>query len=894
MPTVTSALRATKARLGWAADASLFRLGVVLGLVMFLAGCGGGDAPLPPGITATSVVTPGTPTAPGSNQPPTAGFTQAASGLSAGFSGALSSDADGSIASYAWSFGDGTTASGVVVTHVYASSGTYTVTLSVTDNLGASTSAVQRLTVTPLAPLNVSPVASFSSGTNNLTATFDARASLDTDGSIASYAWSFGDGTLATGSTAIHAYAAAGSYTVTLVVLDNLGAAGQQQTQITVSAPTGIDALTPGSMMLLAGDVGGYGGLDGQGGAARFSYPEDIVSDAAGNLYVAETGYANTIRKIDPSGNVTTLAGQYKVGGLNGGTTDGIGQAALLSGPKRLAVNSAGTRLYLMSDGGGNTSIRVIDLASKSVSTFATGLGQGRALLLDSAETIYLVTDNSVLKVSAGSAVTAVVRSFATSLGAPSRVVGTPLGDLFYSSNGKTINKVAADGSQSLVAGNIFGAPPQDGMGSGALFVNIAGLALAPDGTLLVTDGHQIRRITTAGVVTTVAGLSSTPSPYQSLNQPADGPVSAAAFPAPYGVAQTPAGDIMVVEQNYYIEGGAIRKISGGNVTTFAGATGVQGTADGMGAGAGFYNVGGLAFDRANSRLWLRDANKIRTVTLDGRVRTVAGDPTQNPVLGGSASSGFVNGVGAAAKFNGPFGLAMNGTGVVVTDSGNHVLRSVTVDGTVTTFSGTGVTGSSDGAASSARFDTPRGIAADGAGGFVVSDGTRIRNVNSAGAASTRGNFAAAPALNAYSLVVNAAGTAIAPNNNLPTINTVDAAGTLGVLAGQSSSFGVQLDGSGAAAKFSSPWMITQDDSGNLYVADGLNGQYTVRKISSTGTVSTLFGGDVTANYYGTAPPLGTRLGSAPLLASVSGMVWIPGNRLLISTTRGVLAYQIP
>jgi PKD repeat protein len=187
---------------------------------------------------------------PAVNQPPVAVFVPAVNNLSVGVNASQSTDPDGTVTGYAWNFGENAsasnTASGVSAAHTYAAAGSYTVTLTVTDNAGATAVSQQQVTVN--VPPNVSPVASFVAVPNALLVAFDGAASADSDGSIASYAWNFGEPTSgaantavsATSSTATHAYAAAGSYTATLTVTDNQGATGIKLVNVTVSPPAAV------------------------------------------------------------------------------------------------------------------------------------------------------------------------------------------------------------------------------------------------------------------------------------------------------------------------------------------------------------------------------------------------------------------------------------------------------------------------------------------------------------------------------------------------------------------------------------------------------------------------------------------------------------------------------
>ena len=154
------------------------------------------------------------------NQPPTAAFTSSCSSLTCSFTSA-SSDPDGSISAYSWTFGDGSTSTIQNPSHTYAAAGTYTVAFTVTDNQGATNSVSHTVTVTSG---NQPPVAGFTSSCSGRTCNFLSTSS-DPDGSIATYSWTFGDGGTSTLQNPSHTYAVGGTtYTVTLTVTDNQGA----------------------------------------------------------------------------------------------------------------------------------------------------------------------------------------------------------------------------------------------------------------------------------------------------------------------------------------------------------------------------------------------------------------------------------------------------------------------------------------------------------------------------------------------------------------------------------------------------------------------------------------------------------------------------------------------
>jgi PKD repeat protein len=163
-------------------------------------------------------------------QPPVASFASACSDLRCTFDGSSSSDPDGTIVGYSWNFGDGTNGSGPTVSHTFPFTGTFTVTLVVVDNDGATGTQSKSVAV-----VNAPPVASFTSSCSGLTCSFDGIASSDSDGTIRDYSWSFGDGTTAIGLAASHTYAGDGTFTVTLTVTDNLGARGTRSESVTVA-----------------------------------------------------------------------------------------------------------------------------------------------------------------------------------------------------------------------------------------------------------------------------------------------------------------------------------------------------------------------------------------------------------------------------------------------------------------------------------------------------------------------------------------------------------------------------------------------------------------------------------------------------------------------------------
>lgn len=250
----------------------------------------------------------------------------------------------------------------------------------------------------------------------------------------------------------------------------------------------------------------------------------------------------------------------------------------------------------------------------------------------------------------------------------------------------------------------------------------------------------------------------------------------------------TPAGSAVDARGNVYVadtSNNQIRIVTPAGATTTLAGSSVAGFADGTGPAAAFTAPFGVAVDASNT-VYVADSgnNRIRKVTADGAVTTIAGY---------SGPGRFADGTGGAAKFNLPTGVAVSAAGTIfVADSGNNRIRAITATGVVTTFAGSGAAGSTDGTGTAATFNNPRGIAIDISGNLYV--------------ASFTGNV----------------------------IRKITAAGVVTTLAGSGAAG--TLNGQGTAATFNRPSGIAVDRYGNVFVSEGAGAS--VRMITPTGAVT--------------------------------------------------------
>jgi uncharacterized protein (TIGR03437 family) len=607
----------------------------------------------------------------------------------------------------------------------------------------------------------------------------------------------------------------------------------------------------------------------GDGGPAidaQIAAIQGIAADRSGNLYLSDTGH-NSVRKIDPKGIITIVAGVGTAGFSGDG---GPATAAQLNLPYGLAVDDSGF-LYIADLG--NNRVRRVSPAG-TIDTYAGRDGQGssgdggpatsaqmlspRNLALDSAGNLYIAefAGHRIRKVTPDGRIAAFAGNGIAGFGGdggPATVaqLAFPAG-LAFDQNG---NFYIADSGNERVRQVLPTGDIVTFLGDSTAVTLLTPFALAVDasGGLLVVDSTSaVHELTVAGKWIVVAGTSE-PGFFGD-----GGPATAAQLAQPLDLSIDPSGNLYIADQR------RVREVDPkGLIVTVAGADYLYGIGDGGPATAAeLYLPASVALDAAGD-LYIADTgtNRIRQVSPSGAIATVAGTGAASP--GGEATPA------PTTPLLTPTSVAVDQFGnLLIVETGAHRVRQVAADGLIRTIVGTGTAGLGPDLLppTQTQLRAPQGICLDRSGNLYVADtdNHRVLLVPAQGVVSTvagngaqgmAGDNGAAPLAELNqptACALDSAGNLYIADTYNHRIRKVDTTGAITTVAGNGAPGESGDEGPAQAASLNTPRGLAVDDNGNIYISD--TGNSCIRQVTSDGLIH-LIGGAATAGFSGDGGP---------------------------------------
>jgi len=625
--------------------------------------------------------------------------------------------------------------------------------------------------------------------------------------------------------------------------------------------------------------VAGGGPANGTPGTSVAAQPWNMGADSSGNVYYTEY-QDGSVYKLDTSGNVTRVAG-VSANGFSG--DGGPATAAELAYPTGVALDASGN-LYISDSG--NERVRVVNTQGGNITVLGVTIAPGHIATV-AGNGLYGDTGDG------GAATSAAVT--------PDGVAVDGTGNLYIVDNDLSHSVVRKVDATTAIITTVAGTGPYGYSGDGgpATAAQLFGptwAAVDAAGILYISDtsNYRIRAVNTQSSSVTVLGVTIGPGDIVTVagngtqGTTGDGGAATSAQLGGVGaIAVDTAGNLYIADSNSVVPISRIRKVdSGGTITTVAGNGTPGDTGDGGAATSAEIECGeGVAFVAGN--LFFSDYNRVREVS-GGIINTVAGNGTPGQLASGfypQGGAGFSGDAGSAtaAQLTTPYAAAVDAAGnlyfadtdnnrirvVNMQATGNITVQGVSISaGNIATVAGNGTSGYSGdgGPATSAKINTPNGLAVDTLGNLYFTDPSDavVRMVNSAGTigrvagggAGGDGGAATSAALsNPSGVAVDASGNLyiadtndsrirlvnMQPSSSITVFGVTVAPGDIATVAGNGT-LGYSGDGGLAtSAALYYPRAVAVDASGNLYIADGINSR--IRRVdASTAIITTVAG----------------------------------------------------